>query len=276
MDIGWIVSRIQENVDVIRAVPETIFVLLIIAFSVIWMVFRTRIAGKNTTIETKQARIELYQQERQSLMSEENITRVTLDPKNPSKGKTDWKRVDAMTDEEVHQMALADPDTQPLSAEELDRFRRVPNTKAIRERLNLSQKQFARRYRIPLRTLQQWEQGRMSSVKAGLNTMNEFDGYLILPVDTVGILEETIRNMLQVAEEQFPQAIRPTFNDRPGQVAWISASTAEKIEQLDLKDKAVRLDEILTPLQTLLPVQDQAISNNINTPEEWDEIKGTF
>ena len=59
-------------------------------------------------------------------MSEENITRVKLDPKNPPRGKTDWKRLDAMTDEEVHAAALSDPDNPPLTEEALTRFRRVP------------------------------------------------------------------------------------------------------------------------------------------------------
>jgi putative transcriptional regulator len=36
----------------------------------------------------------------------------------------------------------------------------VPDAKAIRERLGMSQQEFARAYRIPLATLQGWEQGR--------------------------------------------------------------------------------------------------------------------
>jgi putative transcriptional regulator len=37
---------------------------------------------------------------------------------------------------------------------------KVPNVKAIRERLEMSQREFATAYRIPLTTLQGWEQGR--------------------------------------------------------------------------------------------------------------------
>jgi len=36
----------------------------------------------------------------------------------------------------------------------------VPDVKAIREHLRLSQNEFARAYRIPLATLKNWEQGR--------------------------------------------------------------------------------------------------------------------
>jgi len=38
--------------------------------------------------------------------------------------KTDWARIDAMTDEEVMSAALSDPDAQPLTAEQLAKMRR--------------------------------------------------------------------------------------------------------------------------------------------------------
>jgi hypothetical protein len=41
-------------------------------------------------------------------------------------GKHDWSRFDALTDEEVHAAALADPDAQPLTEERLARMKRVP------------------------------------------------------------------------------------------------------------------------------------------------------
>lgn len=40
--------------------------------------------------------------------------------------KTDWGRLDAMTDEEVAAAARSDPDAQPLTPEQLARMRRVP------------------------------------------------------------------------------------------------------------------------------------------------------
>ena len=72
-------------------------------------------------------------------MREENITRVTLDPDNPSKGETDWEQVDTMTEEEIHAAALSDPDAQPVTPEELEEFKPVTDAKAIRESINLSE-----------------------------------------------------------------------------------------------------------------------------------------
>lgn len=73
---------------------------------------------------------------------------------------TDWARAETMTPEEVHRAALADPDAQPLSAEQLARMRRVPNPKFIREGLNqISLERFARLYQLSRGTLMDWEQG---------------------------------------------------------------------------------------------------------------------
>lgn len=53
----------------------------------------------------------------------------------PIVSRTDWERVEAMTEEEIDANALADPDNPPLTAAELNRMRPVPNPKRIRERL---------------------------------------------------------------------------------------------------------------------------------------------
>ena len=73
--------------------------------------------------------------------------------------QTDWARLEAMTDEEALQNALDDPDSQPLTPEQRSRLRRVPNPKAIRLAMGLSQEAFARRFEIAVGTLRDWEQG---------------------------------------------------------------------------------------------------------------------
>ena len=74
-------------------------------------------------------------------MSEEHNTRVALNPNNPSKGKTDWEQVDAMTEEDIRAAALSDPDAQPVTSEELEEFKPVTDAKAIREGIDLIQKE---------------------------------------------------------------------------------------------------------------------------------------
>ena len=74
--------------------------------------------------------------------------------------KSDWARVEAMTDEEVLAAAKADPDAQPMTEEQLMRARRISPAKHVRWKLGLSQAEFAKRFRIPLGTLRDWEQHR--------------------------------------------------------------------------------------------------------------------
>ena len=75
------------------------------------------------------------------------------------KTKHDWTHADAMTDEQIHAAALADPDAQPLTPERLADMKQTPRLKIIRRALGLTQEEFAARFQIPLGTLRDWEQG---------------------------------------------------------------------------------------------------------------------
>ncbi len=65
-----------------------------------------------------------------------------------------------MTPEEVEDAARADPDARPMAAEQLAKARHIPRIKTLRRALGLTQEEFAKRYKIPLGTLRDWEQGR--------------------------------------------------------------------------------------------------------------------
>lgn len=81
------------------------------------------------------------------------------DESTTMKTRHDWSRADAMTDEQIHAAAVADPDAQPLTEERLARMRKTPRLKIIRRALRLTQEEFAARFQIPLGTLRDWEQG---------------------------------------------------------------------------------------------------------------------
>jgi putative transcriptional regulator len=66
----------------------------------------------------------------------------------------------SMTPEEIEQAARQDPDARPMTSGEMKTARRVPRIKTLRRALGLTQQEFAARYRIPLGTLRDWEQGR--------------------------------------------------------------------------------------------------------------------
>ena len=94
-------------------------------------------------------------------MSKTGITHVTVKPGDPLPcGETDWASLDALTDEEVLDAAYSDPDSQPLSPEELSKMRRVSRVKALRQRLGMTQVEFAKAFGLPVATLRDWEQKR--------------------------------------------------------------------------------------------------------------------
>jgi putative transcriptional regulator len=95
-----------------------------------------------------------YPQEELSRMKKESITRFKLAAKKPP--KTDWRAFDAMSDEQRHRAAASDPDAPPATKSRLARARRVPS---LREKLNLTQEEFATRFHMPLGTVRDWEQG---------------------------------------------------------------------------------------------------------------------
>jgi putative transcriptional regulator len=74
--------------------------------------------------------------------------------------RTDWAALRAMTEEEINAAALSDPDNPPLTPERQARLKRVPQVKVMRRALHLTQEEFSARYRIPLGTLKDWEQGK--------------------------------------------------------------------------------------------------------------------
>ena len=79
-----------------------------------------------------------------------------------AKAKTrrhDWNHVDAMTEAERHAAALADPEAQPLTADDFKGTKRVPQATVIRRAFRLSHEEFAARFHIPIETLRDWEQG---------------------------------------------------------------------------------------------------------------------
>ena len=65
-----------------------------------------------------------------------------------------------MTDEEIEAAAMADPDAQLLTPEQLSQARPVSKVKVLRRALRMTQEEFADRFHLSLATVRDWEQGR--------------------------------------------------------------------------------------------------------------------
>jgi putative transcriptional regulator len=69
----------------------------------------------------------------------------------------DWRRLDALTDEEIIAAALKDPDNPPLTDEQLAQFRRPALSMKVRLKLRMGRETFSAAYGIPMDTLKAWE-----------------------------------------------------------------------------------------------------------------------
>jgi len=113
-----------------------------------------------------------------------------------------------------------------------------------------------------------WERGRLTSIQAGLRALPGQSGYVLLPVDSAGLQFNTVVHLLH---SEGAIANRPFFRGQPGRVLWISAQLANEILHLPADD--TRLDKWLAQRVTAVEVDDPAILNNVNTPDEWAVVR---
>jgi CTP:molybdopterin cytidylyltransferase MocA len=122
-----------------------------------------------------------------------------------------------------------------------------------------------------------WPQGRGTSIRCGLSDALQYAqpyGCLILPVDTVGVKPDTLQTVLQAANRQAPYALRPIHNNESGKVLWLSHQAAQDLTSTPTPPK--RLDRWIAPQVTNLPCPDPALLNNVNTPQDWQQISNQY
>jgi len=85
------------------------------------------------------------------------IVKVTPEMAAKAVGETDWRAVDAQSDADIERSVGGDPDAAPILT---DGEIAAAIARGVRKRLGLSQGDFAKRFRVPLGTLRDWEQGR--------------------------------------------------------------------------------------------------------------------
>ena len=98
------------------------------------------------------------------------------------KGKTNWEAIKGMSEDAIAQGANADLDAPLLTSEELSQFKRVKSAealevKAIRDKLHMSQEQFAYYFGVSVRTIQEWEQHRRKPTGTARNFLKVIAHY---------------------------------------------------------------------------------------------------
>lgn len=93
-----------------------------------------------------------------------------------SKGKTDWKNVQSMGEEEILHNAHSDSDAPLLTDSDLAGFRKVIPTRSIdvrkiRTDLHMTQEDFSQCFGFNIKTLRDWEQHRREPSGAAKNLL---------------------------------------------------------------------------------------------------------
>ena len=97
------------------------------------------------------------------------IVRAKLDPKRLPRLSAETKaRLKGMSDAQLTENALSDPDNPPLTDLELERVGTARAVQRARAATGLSQSAFAKRFRINPGRLKDWEQGRTMPDSAAL------------------------------------------------------------------------------------------------------------
>jgi putative transcriptional regulator len=115
----------------------------------------------SSSIRCVDARSESYQQDWQKGGKSMN-SRSTSAP--ASEGRVDRARIDATSEAEIASKAAADRKELGIDFDSLNFYSVLPlpapDVRGIRKHLGLTQSEFASRFGLKLRTIQQWEQGR--------------------------------------------------------------------------------------------------------------------
>lgn len=123
-----------------------------------------------------------------------------------------------------------------------------------------------------------WKLGQFSSIQAGLAWMLDLDGSgaIVQPVDVFTDEPDTARVLLETA------AINPSLDaivlehgGRGGHPVFLSKRAAMRMVGIDPEGPDARFDRQIAMLNRVLklPVADEGILRNINTPEDWNKIK---
>jgi len=117
-----------------------------------------------------------------------------------------------------------------------------------------------------------WQEGPMSSIKAGLTAALEEGAEVVLlhPVDMPAVRASTLKSLLKAVGES-DEGLRPEFEGVQGYPVVLSRAAAERLMDTD----ATQLDVALQSVKLRkVSVKDPGVLVNINTPETYERLFG--
>ncbi|HYI00047.1 nucleotidyltransferase family protein [Hyalangium sp.] len=118
-----------------------------------------------------------------------------------------------------------------------------------------------------------WQDGLMSSIKAGLTAALEEGADLVLlhPVDMPAVRASTLKSLLKAMGDS-DEGLRPEFEAAAGFPVLLSRVAAERLMESD----TTQLDAALGAVKLRrVSVKDPGVVVNINTPETYERLFGT-
>lgn len=114
------------------------------------------------------------------------------------------------------------------------------------------------------------EDGPLSSLRTGIDTLPGHDGYLVFPVDHPAVDAGTIKALLAAFGDQRGSVVKPTFNGTAGHPVIIPAALAQQVPGKDIAGGLAALVAGSGRAVTPVPVADPAVLKNINTKDDLD------
>ena len=112
------------------------------------------------------------------------------------------------------------------------------------------------------------ERGMLSSVKIGISTSPEMDGYLIMPVDHPYVKPETYAQLIAQFRKKSDAVIKPVFNSISGHPIIIPKGIFKKIPDGDVPGGLNAIIKSSDAEIIEIPVDDNGILRNINYPQD--------
>jgi molybdenum cofactor cytidylyltransferase len=128
---------------------------------------------------------------------------------------------------------------------------------------------------------EEWEGGQFTSIQTGLAWMLDEGsaGAIVMPVDCVLGSPQTIGSILEAAiMNPHLDALVPEYEERGGHPVYISKGMAAELITIDPARSDARLDKQISVMTNVmrLPVSDAGVLRNVNTPKEWEDVKGSL
>jgi CTP:molybdopterin cytidylyltransferase MocA len=120
-----------------------------------------------------------------------------------------------------------------------------------------------------------WSDGQFSSLLCGLKYIcraaDKSAGVLLLPLDAVQIEPEIMRSIADKGNRAQCNII-PTYQNKPGHPVFLATQFILRL--INKSDSQTQLDRELAtdPLSTKDEVAAPSILNNVNTPDDWQNI----